>query len=73
MKVMANKRIYRKPTTEIVTVNLLGTILEQVTVNSNSKISEWEWAAGKEDTFFEEEEMDDIDENPWNDYMSSRE
>ena len=56
------KRIYIKPHTSLVQINLIGSVLEDVGVNGGSKQSNYEDALSKQhnDFFgFDEEETDD--------------
>lgn len=56
------KRIYIKPHTSLVQINLIGSVLEDLRVNGGSKQSNYEDALSKQhnDFFgFDEEETDD--------------
>lgn len=56
------KRIYIKPHTSLVQINLIGSVLEDLGVNGGSKQSNYEDALSKQhnDFFgFDEEETDD--------------
>ena len=41
------KEIYMTPTTGVVKIKLIGSVLETVGVDNTSKRSEWSWAAAK--------------------------
>ena len=56
------KRIYIKPHTSLVQINLIGSVLEDVGVNVGSNQADYEYALSKQhnDFFgFDEEETDD--------------